>query len=98
MRTKEGQDRHDHGVLVVASEARQRGWTTVFADLPTYAKPPVIQSYVPDIYAHNGRAELIVEVETNDSIGTAHAIAQKMAFTRWQQESPTLRKFQVIVA
>lgn len=95
-RTKEGQEKHDRGVLNVGNEAVNRGWLTVFVDLPGYQKPPMISGFIPDVYAHNGYRELVVEVETSDTINSQHTTQQCAAFRQWANEYADKRNFVVV--
>lgn len=97
MRTKEGQKRHDEGVIAVAAELLRSGWSTVYADLPGKAKPPQIGDYVPDVYGRHGIAEIVIEVETTDTVNTPHAEVQRNTFSVWARQSLN-RKFQVRIA
>lgn len=94
MRTKEGQKRHDEGVSCYTSQLGELGWRLIYADLPGHAKPPQIGAYIPDLYAKTGLKEIVIEIETRDSINTAHAIFQKNTFERWAKQSPN-REFLV---
>lgn len=96
MRLKANQGRHDAEVLRRGVDAKKKGWATVFVDLPNYIKPPTINGYIPDIYAHNGAEELLIEIETNDT-NSLHAVSQHVAFRQWANQRPLNRKFVVFV-
>lgn len=96
IRTKEKQRRHDVGVGNFARQVISAGWDTVWSDLPGNTKPPMINRFVPDIYAiHNNGQRYLVEIETADSINTQHALQQKSAFQAWVNASPKTRKFEI---
>ena len=68
-RTKTGQKKHDLGVLKSANYYEKQGYK-VQADLPGYAKPKSIGHRIPDVFAKKGNKEIIVEVETKQSVNT----------------------------
>ena len=105
MRTKQGQELHDSFVGAVVTLLWQRGFNPIYADLPTKAKPPVLNGYVPDVYAiKNQMSSLgfpmntvhIVEVETEDTVNTAETNRQLSAFRQWATTNNAT--FDVVVA
>jgi hypothetical protein len=80
-RTPKMQADHDHLVGVVVSYLVQRGYRNIRADLPGHAQPACLlgtkQDHIPDITADG----LIVEVETSDTIDSAHTTSQWALFS-----------------
>jgi len=96
IRIKENQRRHDVGVGNSARQVILAGWNTVRSDLPGNTKPPMINGFIPDIYAmHNNGQRYLIEIETTDSINTQHALQQKVAFQAWVNASPKTRSFKI---
>lgn len=81
-RLKENQEQHDMGVAYYANLLSNKEFL-IYADLPGMIKPGKIGDYVPDIYATNGNEEIIIEVETMDSVDSSHAMGQNLAFSIW---------------
>jgi hypothetical protein len=96
MRLKDGQIRHDRGVLDAANELVRNRWAVVFADLPGTSKPPTIGNYIPDVFGQNGNEAIIIEIETEDSMITTHTQDQHRVFRQWEIGAP-LRRFIVRV-
>lgn len=82
------QSEHDRMVKKLARDYKARGYD-VEADLAGYETPPPVGGYRPDIRAKKGSHETIVEVETPETVNTAHAGAQESAFIRAARRSPT---------
>jgi len=59
----------------------------VEADLSGFSKPKLVGGYIPDIRAKKGNKEVIVEVETTDSVNSERDIKQQGAFQRWARRS-----------
>ena len=97
IRIKENQEKHDKTVATWANKMISAGWETVLSDLPGNKKPATIRGYIPDIYAAHGIEEYIIEVETEDSANTQHALEQKAIFQSWANASPN-RKFTIRIA
>ena len=87
IRTKDNQGKHDAAVAVWARSLISNGWKKVYADLPGNIKPPLIGGHIPDIYAVSGMQEVIIEVETVDSINTEHTKSQLAVFELWKRQS-----------
>jgi len=94
IRPKEYQAKHDAGIVYWARKAITAGWSSVRTDLPGSPKPPLVNGYIPDIYATHSNQEYIIEVETSDSINSGHALLQKVAFQKWASAGPN-RKFEL---
>lgn len=92
-RNKDGQERHDRGVAYWARQIITAGWSRVWSDLPGNAKPPIINGYIPDIYALHGNSEYAIEIETQDSVNSEQARQQLAAFRAWAQVGQN-RKFE----
>jgi|SRR3989344_9165984 len=95
-RTKGGQANHDCGLVAVAGDAIRKGWRSILVDLPGYVRPPQINGYIPDIYARSGMYELVIEIETRDTVNLSHSKTQAIAFQSWARMSP-YRRFQILV-
>jgi hypothetical protein len=82
----------------VARSYRARGYK-VRADVQSseFLHPWSIGGYVPDVIAEKGGHTTVVEVETEDSIGTKRDRGQRAAFKRWASYKPTVRHFKRIV-
>lgn len=91
MRTKENQVRHDQGVVFWAGDLIKNGWATVLSDLPGNKKPPQIGGYIPDVYGCHLNEEIVIEVETTDSIESEHTKSQCSMFHLWKNQSPSRR-------
>ena len=87
---------HDRKVSELANQLSARG-AAVNADVPGWPQPGVILGYRPDIHAVNG-GELVVEVETTDSVNDQHSLNQRSAFETWARQAPWSRRFELIVA
>ena len=76
-----GQSKHDRRVALEARAYEARGYL-VEADISGYFQPGTIYGYIPDVKAEKGSYVCIVEVETPDTVNSAHALAQNRAFRR----------------
>lgn len=81
-RTHDKQMNHDICVEKKATELKNEGYM-VEADLEGWPKPPQIEGYIPDIFAHVRKTNVtrICEVETEETINTDRE--QWMAFKRY---------------
>lgn len=84
------QSKHDRKVLQIAREYGRSDYE-VYADIAGYLKPSLIGGYRPDVIAIKYGHITIVEVETTDSLNTAHANAQDSAFRRARRRSATTK-------
>lgn len=66
-RTKTGQSKHDKAVLGSVKWYEGQGYK-IKADLPGHEKPKKIGGYIPDLIAKKGKKEIIIEIETKDTI------------------------------
>jgi hypothetical protein len=80
-RSKTSQSKHDSKVLTEAKKLKREQYD-VSADIAGYKKPPSRGGYRPDILATKGNKEVIIEVETPDSVDSPRDIAQQGAFHR----------------
>lgn len=87
MRTKENQGKHDKGVAFWANQLINKGWSIVYSDLIDNTKPPQIGNYIPDVFGKHGIQEVIIEVETSDSVDLDHTKLQLSVFQVWKNQS-----------
>ena len=80
-RNPRSQSKHDHRVALEARAYESRGYY-IDADISGYLKPEIVYGYRPDLKVQKGSYVCIVEVETPDSINSAHALAQHRAFCK----------------
>ena len=80
-RSVASQTKHDRAIRAEANNYKKRGYE-VQADVSGYPQPPTVGGYRPDLMVKKGGQRTIVEVETEDSLNTAHAAAQNGAFLR----------------
>ena len=66
-RTKTGQGRHDNALKRSANWYENQGYK-VKVDLPGGSKPKKIGGHIPDLIAKKGKQEVIVEIETRESV------------------------------
>jgi hypothetical protein len=85
-RTRSSQSQHDREVQKQANEYKRKGYQ-VAADLPGFSKPTTIGGYRPDVKAKKGRKEVVVEVETTDSVDSTRDVKQQGAFQRWARRN-----------
>lgn len=82
--------KHDQAVLAWGKAFAKAGWTT-YVHLPGYDRPPLINGYIPDVYAVHGIEVTILEVEDEESITSQHTKLQLAAFDAWAKASPHRR-------
>lgn len=75
------QSKHDRRVLFEARAYESRGYY-VEADISDYFQPLTVFGHRPDVKAEKGSYVCIVEVETLDTINSAHALSQDRAFRK----------------
>ena len=85
IRSDESHTKHNAMVERLAQDYKRRGFYLVRADLPGYPKPASYGGLRPDIEALGVNTQhktviVIVEVETEDTVDTKDAKAQKAAF------------------
>lgn len=95
---------HDECVAFNALILRKKGHV-VFADLPGFTKPPILNGRIPDIYAIKRRQAygqlyfkeiVILEVETKESKDTIETFFQHLSFKAWASNNGA--KFIKIIA
>lgn len=84
----------DHDILVkrVVEHLKRQGYRNIRADLPGYPQPEMIegtkQDHIPDLTADGVTADdVIVEVETADSITSDHSASQFYLFAAYANNS-----------
>ena len=96
VRPANNQSVHDIAVHLIATEYVQAGYQ-VRADVRGYDRPYPINGWIPDVvatrlrYTHGNTPvieKVIVEVETEESVRTSHALAQAAAFRRAEADEP----------
>lgn len=96
-RSKRSQSKHDRCVLEIAREERGQGHE-VEADLSGWPNPPTIGGSIPDLLIEKSYGHTtIIEVETEESVGTKRDREQRAAFRRWADRKTT-RHFKLVVA
>ena len=98
-RTPSNQTKHDKKVKSIADDYKDRGYV-VQADLKDYPLPESIGGYRPDVRARlkNIGYEVVVEVETTDSVDSDHAKNQAAAFKTWQSQDTSNRSYRQTIA
>lgn len=98
-RTTSNQTKHDKEVKRIADDYKDKEYT-VQADLKDYPLPELIGGYCPDVRAQlkNVGYEVVVEVETTDSVDSDHAKKQDAAFKKWQSQDPSNRTYRRTIA
>lgn len=89
-RTRTSQLIHDRKVSELAMNLLGKGYQ-VWAEVPEFPNPPAVFGYTPDIKARKSGQEIIIEVETHDSLDTAHAQKQHDAFIAATREKQNLQ-------
>jgi hypothetical protein len=84
--------------LLDAALALERDGGVVFAGLDGWPRPPVVQGFVPDVYAIFDDREIVLQFE-NDASRLGRAARRKSAaFTGWAAGSPVRIYEQIVVA
>lgn len=79
-RNPEAQSKHDQKVKEIADAYKSESYE-VYADIKGYGQPHKRNGYIPDVVAKKNGKEIIIEVETSDSIKTDKE--QQNAFRRY---------------
>jgi hypothetical protein len=87
-RSKRQQNKHDNAVKKSAEYYEKQNYS-VDADIKGYNKPKTINGRRPDLIAKKGKKEIIVEVETSDSINKD--IKQRQEFKDYANKSKNRR-------
>ncbi|KXA95581.1 hypothetical protein AKJ36_00105 [candidate division MSBL1 archaeon SCGC-AAA259I07] len=95
-RTGFSQDRHDRKVLQLAEKYRRKGYDVKADDVSGFPDPGSIRGRVPDVVAKKNGHTTVIEVETDDSVGTTRDRKQRAKFKRWAGRKKT-RHFRGII-
>ena len=79
-----------------AAEVLERDGGVVFADLDGWPRPPVVQGFVPDLYAVFEDREIVLEFVNEHSVLREAARRQDLAFSAWAEAS-ALRIYEQIL-
>jgi hypothetical protein len=82
--------------LVDAASVLERAGGVVFADLDGWPRPPVVQGFVPDLYAVLEDREIVLEFVNEDSVSRDTSRRKDRAFTAWARAS-TRRVYEQIL-
>jgi hypothetical protein len=82
--------------LLDAAEALERDGAVVFAAAPGWPRPPVINGFIPDVYAVYEDHELLLEVDDEAPASEAPTLRRGDAFAAWAVASEG-REYQQIV-
>lgn len=80
-----------------AAEGLERAGAVVFAVLPGWPRPPVINGFVPDVYAVLDDREILLEFENDSSVALALAERQDGAFSAWAEQDSSREYEQIVV-
>jgi hypothetical protein len=69
----------------------------VYADLPGWPKPPVINGHIPDLYAVLNKRVVMAEYENEVSVSRSHARSQDRAFSAFARSRADVRYRQIVV-
>ncbi len=81
-----------------AAETLERGGGVVFAKLEGWPRPPVVQGFVPDVYAVFEDREIVLSFENEGSVERAAAQQREGAFTAWAAGSSRRIHEQILVS
>jgi hypothetical protein len=92
-------ERRDPEPLAIrkAAEAMDLDGAVVFANLDGWPRPPVVNGYIPDVYAVYEDREIILEFENDRSVEQAQALREDVAFASWADASEGREYDQIIV-
>ncbi|KXB07316.1 hypothetical protein AKJ52_00470 [candidate division MSBL1 archaeon SCGC-AAA382C18] len=82
-RSGHSQSRHDRKVREIARKYELKGYDVKADDVPDFSDPGSIHGKVPDVIAEKNGHTTVVEVETEDSVGTKRDKKQRREFKRW---------------
>ena len=97
MRSAKNQSKHDALVEIIANTMLNDCWEVAAALKGWPNWPPNLNGSEPDVYGWKDGYELVVEVETPDSMNTMEALIQKAAFEQWRAENPSCREVRIDV-
>lgn len=81
-----------------AAAALERDGAVVFACLDGWPRPPVVQGFVPDVYAVFEDCEVVLSFAAEPPALEGPAQRRDLAFTSWAEASPVRLYKHVIVA
>jgi hypothetical protein len=82
-----------------SAREHERKGALVAADIAGWARPPVINGHIPDVFASYPDGTVAIEEFENDrSVDGTHAHSQHEAFTQWSHRSPYRTYLQVVVS
>jgi hypothetical protein len=84
------------GALIDAASVLERDGGVVFADLDGWPRPPVVQGFVPDLYAVFEDREVVLDFVNDDSVARDTTRRRDRAFTAWARAS-TRRVYEQIL-
>ena len=70
-----------------AAEALERDGAVVFAAAPGWPRPPVINGFIPDVYAVYPDHEILLELEDEGSVDEGPTLRRSDAFAAWAVEA-----------
>jgi hypothetical protein len=79
-----------------AAEVLERDGGVVFADLDGWPRPPVVQGFVPDLYAVFEDREIVLSFVNEQSVLRAQSQHRDLAFSSWAGAS-ALRIYEQIM-
>ncbi len=79
-RLPQAQTLHDAMIRTLTKELVSQGYN-VSADIAGFPQPPRVGRHIPDIYANKLNSQIIVEVETSETIGINHTKEQYTDFS-----------------
>jgi hypothetical protein len=83
--------------ILEAAETLERGGGVVFAILEGWPRPPVVQGFVPDVYAVFDDREVVLAFENEGSMLGASAQQKSTAFDAWASASSQRIHEQIVV-
>jgi hypothetical protein len=83
--------------VLEAAETLERGGGVVFARLEGWPRPPVVQGFVPDVYAVFDDREIVLSFENEGSIHHASTQQRAGAFAVWASASPRRIHEQIVI-
>ncbi|MEK7096609.1 MAG: hypothetical protein AAB881_01515 [Patescibacteria group bacterium] len=93
--------KHDQAVLIEANKYYSAGYTVTADHNVFYPQPSKIGDFIPDVYAKRvvlgTLVEIVLEVETFDSVLSDEANKQAIAFRFWVNQYPERRNFKQVV-
>lgn len=83
--------------LLEAAEILEHDGGVVFADLDGWPRPPVVQGFVPDLYAVFEDREIVLDFVNEESVLRDTSRRKDLAFAAWAAASPRRIYEQVLV-